>query len=74
MSLKEENKTISTLDVDEDIQDYIFQLGEKEKIAYKIAMDHLGTSFSLKKSIGYKEWKKKCIQNQINTNIKTNSN
>jgi hypothetical protein len=41
------------------LNDYIAQLGEKEKIAYEIAKSHLGTSFSLKKSIGYKEWVKK---------------
>ena len=37
----------------------ISQMNSKEKIAYHIAMDHLGTSFNLKKSIGYKEWLKK---------------
>ena len=38
---------------------YILQMNSKEKIAYEIAKDHLGTSFNLKKSIGYKEWLKK---------------
>ena len=38
---------------------YISQMNSKEKIAYEIAKDHLGTSFNLKKSIGYKEWLKK---------------
>jgi len=38
---------------------YISQMNSKEKIAYQIAVDHLGTSFNLKKSIGYKEWLKK---------------
>ena len=37
---------------------YIAQMNSKERIAYQIAKDHLGTSFNLKKSIGYKEWLK----------------
>jgi hypothetical protein len=37
---------------------YIAQMGQKEKTAYHIAKEHLGTSFNLKKSIGYKEWLK----------------
>ena len=44
---------------EENFKSYISQLCEKEKIAYEIAKNHLGTSFSLKKSIGYKEWLKK---------------
>jgi hypothetical protein len=44
---------------EEKVKSYISQLSEKEKIAYEIAKNHLGTSFSLKKSIGYKEWLKK---------------
>lgn len=64
MSLKSEEET------------YISQLGEKEKVAYKIAKEHLGTSFSLKKSIGYKEWKKKQCQDlcrQDQTQNQTNA-
>jgi len=66
MSLKSEEET------------YISQLGEKEKVAYKIAKEHLGTSFSLKKSIGYKEWKKKqgqdlCRKDQNQSQIQTNA-
>jgi hypothetical protein len=48
---------------------YISQMNSKEKIAYEIAKDHLGTSFNLKKSIGYKEWLKKnkeIIENKEN--------
>ncbi len=53
MSSNQENKENNEEKI---LQDYIDQLGEKEKIAYEIAKDHLGTSFSLKKSIGYKKW------------------
>jgi hypothetical protein len=47
---------------EQSLKDYVEQLGEKEKIAYEIAKNHLGTSFSLKKSIGYKEWLKKNVK------------
>ena len=40
------------------IDEYIKQLGEKEKIVLKIAQEHLGTSFNIEKSIGYKKWLK----------------
>uniref|UniRef100_A0A6C0B182 Uncharacterized protein n=1 Tax=viral metagenome TaxID=1070528 RepID=A0A6C0B182_9ZZZZ len=42
----------------ETILEYLSQLNEKEYIAYKIAKDHLGTSFHILKSIGFMEWKK----------------
>ena len=38
------------------IDDYIQQLNEKEKIVFEIAKEHLGTSFNIEKSIGYKKW------------------
>lgn len=59
MSSNQENKENNEEKI---LQDYIDQLGEKEKIAYEIAKDHLGTSFSLKKSIGYKKWIKQWIK------------
>ena len=40
------------------INDYIQQLNEKEKIVFEIAKEHLGTSFNVEKSIGYKKWLK----------------
>jgi hypothetical protein len=49
----------TNLDPDDNlVLEYISQFGEKEKKAYEIAKDHLGTSFNIKKSIGFKEWKK----------------
>jgi len=38
--------------------EYINTLTEIEKKGYEIAKSHLGSSFSLKKSIGFKQWKK----------------
>ena len=41
-------------------QQYIDSLSKKEKKAYDIAVQHLGSSFTLEKSIGFLEW----IQNK----------
>jgi len=45
-------------DVQESILKYLEQLGDKERIAYSIAKEHLGTSLNVLKSIGYINWKK----------------
>jgi len=37
---------------------YLESLNEKEKKAYEIAKNHLGTSFHLIKSNGFIKWKK----------------
>lgn len=39
-----------------EIYDYLSQLDEHNKQAYLIAFNHLGTSFNILKSNGYKEW------------------
>lgn len=44
------------------IQEYMEQMSEQERLVLKIAEDHLGTSFDIEKSIGFKEW----IQNNTN--------
>ncbi len=41
------------------ILEYLDQLNDKEKIAYKIAKEHLGSSFQLTQSIGYLAWLQK---------------
>jgi hypothetical protein len=41
---------------------YIASMSEKERIAYFIAKEHLGTSFDIQKSIGYQTYVKKYIQ------------
>ena len=41
------------------IYDYLSQLDEQQKKAYVIAYNHLGSSFNICKSNGYKEWKNK---------------
>lgn len=41
-----------------EILNYIKSMDERDKKAYKIAFNHLGTSFNICKSNGYKDWKK----------------
>lgn len=40
-----------------DTETYIKSLNPKEYKAYLIAKNHLGTSFTLEKSVGYLRWK-----------------
>jgi hypothetical protein len=40
-----------------DIFDYLQQLDEHNQKAYLIALDHLGSSFDIYRSNGFKEWK-----------------
>lgn len=46
-----------TIDEQEEIYNYLTQMNEIHKKAYIIANEHLGTSFNIYKSNGYKEWK-----------------
>lgn len=43
---------------DDDVANYISQMNELQRKAYLIAKHHLGTSFNIVKSNGYKEWQK----------------
>jgi len=43
-------------------KNYIKTLDEKEQLAFKIAKSHLGSSFHLKKSVGYQQYAKQKIQ------------
>ena len=59
-----DNHTVDkhTLDkhtLDKHIQTYISQLSDIEKKVLSIAKDHLETSFSIEKSLGFKEWLEK---------------
>jgi len=38
------------------IEEYIKTFTEKDANAYAIAKEHLGMSFQIEKSIGYKQW------------------
>lgn len=41
-----------------DTNEYLQQLSESERQTYEIANQHLESSFSIEKSIGYLNWKK----------------
>jgi len=43
----------------EEIFNYLQQMDEHNKKGYLIAQNHLGNSFNICKSNGYKEWKNK---------------
>jgi hypothetical protein len=45
------------LEKQREIYEYLNQMDEHHKQAYLIAYNHLGTSFNIYKSIGFKEWK-----------------
>lgn len=48
-----------TVSTDPEIENYIQSLDELEAKTFEIAKSHLGTSFNIKKSIGFIEWKNK---------------
>jgi hypothetical protein len=45
---------------------YLETLCEKEMKSYAIAKSHLGSSFSLEKSVGFLKWKKKQEEQEEN--------
>lgn len=51
--------SITTLnqETQSDIFNYLSQMDKNSQKAYIIAKDHLGSSFNILKSNGYKEWK-----------------
>ena len=44
---------------EKEIEKYIAQMDETHRKAYLIAKKHLGTSFNIYRSNGFKEWKSK---------------
>jgi hypothetical protein len=42
----------------QEIYDYLSSMDEKQKKAYRIAYDHLGTSFHIYRSNGFRDWVK----------------
>lgn len=45
------------LDKKQEIYEYLKNMDEHHKKAYLIALNHLGSSFNIYKSNGFKEWK-----------------
>ena len=54
-----ENYNELTISMQEEIYKYLESMDERQIKAYLIAKDHLGSSFNIFKSNGYKEWKSK---------------
>jgi hypothetical protein len=46
-----------TKEIKKEIYDYLNEMDENNKKAYSIAYDHLGSSFNILRSNGFKEWK-----------------
>ena len=51
-----------SIEIQREIFNYLSEMDEHNKIAYKIAFDHLGSSFNIYRSNGFKEWKQKTIK------------
>lgn len=45
-----------TIEKQREIYDYLSTLEEHHKVAYNIAFEHLGSSFDILRSNGFKEW------------------
>ena len=57
-------KIIKSMDINKKLTElYVESLNEKELKSYDIAKSHLGSSFSLEKSVGFLKWKKKQEEN-----------
>ena len=52
--------TVKTYSIEKqrEIFEYLSTLVEHHKVAYNIAIDHLGSSFDILRSNGFKEWAK----------------
>jgi len=47
------------IELKREIFNYLSEMDEHNKKAYEIAIDHLGSSFNIYRSNGFKEWKAK---------------
>ena len=47
----------------DDVAEYIAQLTDQERLVLEIAQAHLGSSFDVRKSIGFQLWQKKSLDN-----------
>jgi hypothetical protein len=55
--MKSENKMSQENQNQQEISNYISSLTVQEKQTLEIAKSHLGTSFNIRKSIGFLSWK-----------------
>jgi len=61
--IKVKKKIKKKITIEDLKKNYVNSMDEKEQIAYKIAKEHLGSSFNLEKSIGFQKWLKKNSNN-----------
>jgi len=52
-----ESLQMYSIEQQKEIFEYLSSLNECHKIAYKIAFNHLGTSYNILRTNGFKEWK-----------------
>ena len=52
----------TTLMCDKEIESYLKSLNKLEKQTLDIAQSHLGTSFNVRKSIGFIKWKQAIVE------------
>jgi hypothetical protein len=53
-----ENILCLDIELQKEVAEYYDEMNNNDKIAYKIAFEHLGTSFNLLKSNGFVNWKR----------------
>ena len=58
-SEKDSSKSLSSITMNSEKEKYIEQLSDNERKTYEIANQHLESSFSVEKSIGFINWKNK---------------
>ena len=54
---------MNEMNLEEQLKKYKSELTEQELIVLNIAIEHLGSSFDMSKSIGFIEWKSKINNN-----------
>jgi hypothetical protein len=50
-------------------QEYLNSLNDKERKAFEIAKNHLGSSFHIIKSNGFIEWKKSIVSSSLPSKV-----
>ena len=54
-----------TIEKQQEIFNYLSEMDEFQQVAYNIALNHLGSSFDIYRSNGFKEWKKSKISKYL---------
>lgn len=49
------------IEVQREVFEYLNEIDEFEKVGYRIAFNHLGSSFDICRSNGYKKWKQRIV-------------